>query len=123
MKQSRVKILTIMWLYMPMSRLRRHHNSQSGYVNHIRITCPCDLYPIAPTFYSKTLVYKGIHFSSPEPLGSQCELIVYQSSRRPSVWRRLSFSKIFFSETAWPLKPNFMCSLIVKVELKFVLTV
>ena len=48
--------------------------------------------------------------SSPEPLGSQGELIVYPSSRRPSVRRssvRPPFSKIFFSETAWPLKAKF----------------
>ena len=42
--------------------------------------------------------------SSPEPLGSQSELIVYPSTRRPSV--RPPFSKIF-SETAWPIKAKF----------------
>ena len=49
--------------------------------------------------------------SSPEPLGSQGELIVYPSSRRPSVRRpsasvvrRSQCSKIFFSETAGPIK-------------------
>ena len=36
--------------------------------------------------------------SSPEPLGSQGELIVYPSSRRPSSVRP-PFSKIFSSET------------------------
>ena len=46
-----------------------------------------------------------IIISSPEPLGSQGELIVYPSSRRPSssVRRpsvRPPFSKIFSSETA-----------------------
>ena len=50
-------------------------------------------------------------FSSPEPLGSQGELIVYPSSRRPSSVRRPSvrppFSKIFSSETAWPIKAKF----------------
>ena len=49
-------------------------------------------------------------FSSPEPLGLQGELIVYPSSRRPSVVRpsvRPPFSKIFFSETAWPIKAKF----------------
>ena len=45
-------------------------------------------------------------FSSPEPLGSQGELIVYPSSRRPSVVCP-PFSKIFFSETAWPIKAKF----------------
>ena len=50
--------------------------------------------------------------SSPEPLGSQGELIVYPSSRRPSVGvrrrhRRSQWSKIFFSETAGPIKAKF----------------
>ena len=45
-------------------------------------------------------------FSSPEPLGSQGELIVYQWIRRPSV-RRPQCSNIFFSETAWPIKAKF----------------
>ena len=45
--------------------------------------------------------------SSPEPSGSQGELIVYPCSVvRPSV-RRPPFSKIFFSETAWPIKAKF----------------
>ena len=48
--------------------------------------------------------------SSPEPLGSQGELIVYPSNRRPSVRlpsvRRPPFSKIS-SETAWPIKAKF----------------
>ena len=49
--------------------------------------------------------------SSPEPFGSQGELIVYPLSRRPSVRRTSSvrrppFSKIF-SETAWPIKAKF----------------
>ena len=52
--------------------------------------------------------------SSPEPLGSQGELIVYASSRRPSyVVRRTSSvcrpqcSNIFSSETAGPIKAKF----------------
>ena len=46
--------------------------------------------------------------SSPEPLGSQGELIVYASSqRRPSSVRRPPFSKILSSETAWPIKAKF----------------
>ena len=46
-------------------------------------------------------------FSSPELLGSQGELIVYPSSRRrPSVVRP-PFSKIFFSQTAGPIKAKF----------------
>ena len=43
--------------------------------------------------------------SSPEQLGSQSELIVYPSSWRPSV--HPPFSKIFSSETAWPIKAKF----------------
>ena len=52
-------------------------------------------------------------FSSPEPSGSQGELIVYPCSVvrpsvvRPSVVRRPPFSKIFSSETAWPIKAKF----------------
>ena len=50
--------------------------------------------------------------SSPEPLGSQGELIVYASSRRPSSVRRPSVrrpqcSSIFSSETAGPIKAKF----------------
>ena len=50
--------------------------------------------------------------SSPEPSGSQGELIVYtcsvvRPSVRPSVVRRPPFSKIFSSETAWPIKAKF----------------
>ena len=70
-------------------------------------------------------ITKGVHqgnvlspllfniFSSPEPSGSQGELIVYPCSvvlpsvRRPSVVRRPPFSKIFSSETAWPIKAKF----------------
>ena len=52
-------------------------------------------------------LYSDIIFRSPEPLGSQGELIVYPSSRvRPSVLRP-PFSKIFSSETAWPIKAKF----------------
>ena len=47
-------------------------------------------------------------FSSPEPSGSQGELIVYPCSVvRPSSVRHPPFSKIFFSETAWPIKAKF----------------
>ena len=49
--------------------------------------------------------------SSPEPLGSQGELIVYPSSPRPSVVRHPPFSKIFFSETAWLIKAKFYVEL------------
>ena len=50
-------------------------------------------------------------FSSPEPLGSQGELIVYPSSRRPSVGvRHPPFLKIS-SETAWPIKAKFYVGL------------
>ena len=50
--------------------------------------------------------------SVPEPLGSQGELIVYPSSRRPFVVHRPSAasvrqSTIFSSETASPIKAKF----------------
>ena len=49
-------------------------------------------------------------FCSPESLGSQGELIVYPSSRRPSFGVRPPFLKIF-SETAWPIKAKFYVGL------------
>ena len=64
------------------------------------------------TFSFATHIKVQSLFSSPEPSGSQGELIVYPCSvvrpsvRRPSV-RRPPFSKIFFSETAWPIKAKF----------------
>ena len=49
------------------------------------------------------LVYVKRLFSSPEPSGSQGELIVYPCSgvrrRRPS-----TISNVFSSETTWPIK-------------------
>ena len=58
------------------------------------------------TFRKKSFI------SSPELLGSQGELIVYPSSRRPSVVRpsvrrRRTISNIYFSEAAWPIKAKF----------------
>ena len=53
-------------------------------------------------------------FSSPEPLGSQGELIVYPSSRRPSSVRRRR-KQFQTSSSPKPLgrsKPNFMWSLL-----------
>ena len=38
-------------------------------------------------FIKIPFIHKGMFFSSPEPLGSQGELIAYPSSRRPSVRR------------------------------------
>ena len=56
-------------------------------------------------------------FSSPEPLGSQGELIVYQSSRRPSVRpssvrRRKQFQTSSSPKPLGRSKPNFMWSLL-----------
>ena len=48
-----------------------------------------------------------LFISSPEPLGSQGELIVYPSSRRPSSVHRPQCSNIFSSETAGPIKAKF----------------
>ena len=67
------------------------------------------------------LGFTGVYviFSSPEPLGSQGELIVYPSSRRPSVRRRRPSSVVVHnaqrSSSPKPLgrsKPNFMWSLL-----------
>ena len=58
-----------------------------------------------PTTQVGTFRITPVHFSSPEPLGSQGGLIVYPSSRRPSSVRP-PFSKIF-SETAWPVNAKF----------------
>ena len=47
-------------------------------------------------------------FSSPEPLVSQCELIVYPCSGvRLSSVRPFTISNIFSSETAWPIIAKF----------------
>ena len=56
-------------------------------------------------------------FSSTEPLGSQCELIVYPSSRRPSVRpsvrrRRKQFQTSSSPKPLGRSKPNFMWSLL-----------
>ena len=66
-------------------------------------------------------------FSSPEPLGSQGELIVYPLSRRPSVVRPSSVRpSVHHFQRSSPLKPlgqskpNFMWSLLGKGEPKFV---
>ena len=58
-------------------------------------------------FY-QLLVYLYI-FSSPEPSGSQGELIVYPCSgvRPSSVCRLSTISNIFSSETTWPIKAKF----------------
>ena len=57
-----------------------------------------------PLLYSKTGVYKGIHFfSSPEPKDT------HGSGVRPTVGvrRPITFSNVFSSETAWPIKAKF----------------
>ena len=51
-------------------------------------------------------------FSSPEPVGSQGELLVYPLSRRPSsirpsVCRAFTISDVFFSETPCQIKAKF----------------
>ena len=48
-----------------------------------------------------------IIISSSEPLGSQGELIVYPSSRRPSVCPSVVINFKLFSETAGPIKAKF----------------
>ena len=64
----------------------------------------------ASYFYCSYLILFALTIvSSPEPLGSQGELIVYPCSGvRPSSVRRTStISNIFSSETAWPIKAKF----------------
>ena len=70
--------------------------------NDVPIICSCE--DLILIFHMSENLVPII--SSPEPLGSQGELIVYPSSRRPSVVRP-SFSKILSSETAWPIKAKF----------------
>ena len=78
------------------------------------------MYDMSPlVFLGRIFLYYNLSFmmvkfiSSPEPSGSQGELIVYPCSVvrpsvvRPSVVRRPPFSKIFSSETAWPIKAKF----------------
>ena len=56
------------------------------------------------------------YISSPEPLGSQGELIVYPLSRRPSVHHFQRSSQKLLGQS----KPNFMWSLLGKGERKFI---
>ena len=53
-------------------------------------------------FSKKLAIFK--HFSSPEPLGARGELIIYQSSRRPSV---IHHFKGLLLRTAGPIKAKF----------------
>ena len=77
----------------------------------IILTCPCNLHPLLD---SKTGVYRGINvFSSPEPK-AHGELIVYQSSRRPSVRpsvcasvRASTLSNMNISATSKPIATKF----------------
>ena len=66
------------------------HNKKAS----IMQTCPCNEYPLAPNFHIVKLGFTRVYsISSPEPFGSQGELIIYPSSRRPSV-RRPSTSSV-----------------------------
>ena len=63
--------------------------------------------------YGQVVLNKPVFFSSPEPLGSQGELIVYPYSgvrcrcRRRRRRRRQQCLNIFSSETALPIKAKF----------------
>ena len=77
-----------------------------------RIDYPKQICLAHPLSFECFYCSKGTHFynflSSPEPLGSHGELIVYPLSRRASVWVRPStISEIFFSETPWPIDAKF----------------
>ena len=75
-------------------------------------TCPCNVYPLEPHFYIAKLGYAVVYlFLAHLSRRLTGELIVYPcsgvrpSSVRPSVVRpSFTFSKIFSSETAWPIK-------------------
>ena len=61
-------------------------------------------------YFDETFTAMLLVFSSPEPSGSQGELIVYLWSgvrRTSSSIVRPHFSNIFSSETAWPIKAKF----------------
>ena len=117
---SRVKvgIITVMIL-----RFRTSHNSEQQVQIKIRLffTTGSALFIIIRI---NTIVQP--FFSSPEPLGSQGELLVYPLSRRPSVVRRCPSSSVHHFQRSSPLKPlgqskpNFMWSLLGKGERKSV---
>ena len=58
-------------------------------------------------FQAKFSDFDNSCFSSPEPLGSQGELIVYPLSRRPSVVYRPSVVHHFQRSTTWPIRAKF----------------
>ena len=85
--------------------------------------CPCNVLPLTPHFYIGKLVFTRVYIiSSPEPSGSQGELIVYPWS--VGLRRRPSSVHIFqTSSPQKPLgrsKPNFMWSLLGEGERKFI---
>ena len=64
--------------------------------------------PVEGNIFSSSILFFSF-FSSPEPSGSQCELIVYPCSgvrrrRRCRCRCRQQCLNIFSSETAWPIK-------------------
>ena len=69
--------------------------------------------------YSNRVFKNESLFSSSEPSGSLCELIVYPCSgfRRPSVVRNVQTSSPL--KLLGQIKPNFMWSLLLKGGLKF----
>ena len=68
--------------------MEKCHQKMQKVTPFIMLTCPCNVHPITPHFYIVKLGFTGVYIiSSPEPLGSQGELIVYPSSRRPFVVR------------------------------------
>ena len=69
------------------------------------------------------LVCPHMMISSPEPSGSQVELIVYPWSGVRGRGRRPPFSNIFSSETAWPIKAKFNVESSWEGERKFILMV
>ena len=93
--------------------------------SHAKTGSPIHSYKRLYYFFVLFIIYEV--FSSPELLGSQCELTVYPSSRRQSVGvhrsasvRPSTISKIFSSETAWPIKAKFYVEHPWEGEPKFV---
>ena len=83
----------------------RASDFESGTQN-ITKTFLCNVCLLIPHFYIEKLGNAGIHlFLAHLSLRLTGELIVYPCSGvRPSVRPSFTFSKIFSSETAWPIK-------------------
>ena len=87
----------------------RNRDKKESILILIMKTCPCNVYPLKRHFYIAILGYAGVYlFLAHLSRRLTGELIVYPCSgvRPSSSVRRPSstISKIFSSETAWPIK-------------------